>query len=52
MPEKPPPSFWATTLAVASLALSALTMVLNSSKNLEQRLCRVEAALGKGECGK
>ena len=51
-PQSPPPNYWATLIALAALVLSGLTMLMSSSKNLEQRLCRIEAALSKGECGK
>ena len=51
-PPSPPPNYWATLIALASLVLSGLTMLMNSSKNLEQRLCRIEGVLNVGECKK
>lgn len=48
--EKPPPNFWATLIAFAALALSALSMLVNNKTNIEQRICRIESAVGVGEC--
>lgn len=54
---RPPANFWATIIALASLALSALGMLNAANKSdteetrkLEQRLCRIEALTKIGEC--
>lgn len=55
----PPPSYWATLISLASLVVAAIGLVTSTgkadreeSRRAEQRLCRIEAALGKGDCGK
>lgn len=47
---RPPVNYWATLIAIASLVLTGLNMVMTGGQNLERRLCRLEAALDKGEC--
>lgn len=56
---KTPANFWGTMIGLASLVVSALGMLIGISKSdaqetqgLRDRLCRVEAHLGKGDCGK
>lgn len=58
-PPNPPANYWATMIGLASLALGALNMVVASSKadredvrQQERRMCRLEAAAGKGDCGR
>ena len=62
--QRPPPSYWTFLLGVASLALGVLTFVMaynksnaedtrhnaEETRHLEQRLCRLEAVEGIGEC--
>lgn len=47
---KPPANYWATMIALASLALTALQMVTDAKSSLERRLCRLEALNNMGEC--
>lgn len=52
-----PPSYWAIIVTVANLVLALLAFLATTSKTnadetrmLEQRLCRLEAIAGVGEC--
>jgi hypothetical protein len=49
---KAPEGFWTMIGVIASLAVSALTMITTFSGHLEQRLCRIETTLKIGECGR
>jgi hypothetical protein len=49
---KTPPNYWATMIALAALALTGLNMILDANRGTEQRLCRLEVILSKGDCGK
>jgi hypothetical protein len=55
--QRPPPNYWATLIALGSLAVSGLSMMLGANKSnaedtrhLEQRLCRLEARAATGDC--
>lgn len=56
-PEKPPANYWAMIISAGGLIVALLSFMATSSKTsaeetrrLEQRLCRMEALSGMGEC--
>lgn len=58
-PEKPPANYWGIILSAGGLIVALLAFMATTSKTsadetrqLEQRLCRLEAAAQRGECGR
>ena len=56
-PPRQPPNYWPTLIALGSLIVAGLSLMLTINKSnaeetrrLEQRLCRMEALAGVGEC--
>lgn len=52
-----PPNFWGSVIALASLAVAVISLLtsLNKSdrdqtRDIERRLCRIEALNNVGEC--